>query len=113
MEDYLLSMKNYIKKQIDDIEEGEVLSASINKEYKQIHGIISNDYIDLHEQFKELHKKQFFIGRMIDLKNLLDKIDIAIKSNCEHICCIDYVDINEDRIQKIQYCEKCWTTLDK
>ena len=65
----------------------------------------------MHNQFKQLHTKQFFEGRLIDLKNLLEKINIAINSNCDHICVVDYVDISEERMQKSTYCEKCWTPL--
>jgi hypothetical protein len=111
--DYLISMRDYIQKQLQFIEECEQLSAAVNKKYKQsanfLNTIIDEDYIELQEQFKELHTRQFFKGRSIDLKDLLEKTTIALNANCEHICCVDYVDISEDKMQKIQYCEKCWT----
>jgi len=112
VENYLNLMKKYIKNKIAEIEESEIQYARIKKTFKIIQGSLSSDYIVLHEQFKEIHKTQFFNGNIKELKNLLEKIDNAIKSNCQHICCVDYIDINEDRMQKIQYCEKCWTTLD-
>jgi uncharacterized protein YnzC (UPF0291/DUF896 family) len=111
--DYLNSMRESIEKQISSIEESRQLVASINKKYKQTFLLqeVPGDYNELHNQFKEFHSKQFFEGRLIDLKNLLEQINIAINSSCDHICVVDYVDITEDRIQKITYCEKCWTTL--
>jgi len=113
MEEYLLLLKNYIKKQIDELDEGKEICQSIKKQFQQIQGSLSNDYNELNNQFKEIHDDFFYIYRKIDLKNLLDKIEIALKANCEHICCVDYVDINEYRMQKIQYCEKCWTEFSK
>jgi phosphoenolpyruvate-protein kinase (PTS system EI component) len=111
--DYLIEMRDYIKKQIQFIEECEQLSASVNKKYKKstmfLSKPIDEDYIELQEKFKELHTKDFFKGRYIDLQDLLNKVIIAIYANCEHICCVDYVDVSEDKMQKIQYCEKCWT----
>ena len=111
--DYLTSMRESIEKQILSIEESGQLVASINKKYQQtfLFQEIPLDYNELHNQFKQLHTKQFFEGRLIDLKNLLEKINIAINSNCDHICVVDYVDISEERMQKITYCEKCWTPL--
>jgi len=112
VENYLNMMKKYIKNKITEIEESEQCYATINKIFKKIQSSLSSDYIDLNEQFKEIHKTQFFDCNIKELKNLLEKIDNAIKSNCQHICCVDYIDICQDRMQKIQYCEKCWTTLD-
>lgn len=109
--DYLIEMRDYIQKQIQFIEECEQLSASVNKKYKKstMFNNLNEDFINLQEDFKELHTKDFFKGRYIDLKNLLERTTTAINANCEHICCVDYVDISEDKMEKIQYCEKCWT----
>ena len=111
--DYLTSMRETIEKQILSIEEATQMVATINKKYKQtfLFQEESSDYNKLDNEFNELHNKQFFEGRLIELKNLLEKINIAINSNCDHICVVDYVDISEDRMQKISYCEKCWIPL--
>jgi len=111
--DYLTSMKESIEKQILSLEESTQLVASINKKYKQtfLFQEAPEDYNELHNHFKEFHSKQFFEGRLIDLKNLLEQINIAINSNCDHICVVDYVDITEDKMQKVTYCEKCWIPL--
>ena len=111
--DYLTSMCEIIEKQILSIEESIQIVATIHKKYKQafLFQEEPSDYNKLDNEFKQLHNKEFFEGRLNQLKNLLEKINIAINSNCDHICVIDYVDISEDSMQKISYCEKCWIPL--
>ena len=106
-----IELKNInIRKRVVDL-----LEAANKRKESKIHVHINDDRIvDISDDVSDLQDQvsthtNNIASIVSDVS--LNKINIAINSNCDHICVVDYVDISEERMQKITYCEKCWTPL--
>jgi hypothetical protein len=106
--DNLLSIKNLIEKEIQEIIENQETFNLINEKYINI---LDDKFNDLYEDLKILYNKNFFICRIIELKNLLEKVKNKIIKKCDHKLCIDHIDIRDDKLVQIEYCEKCFYTF--
>jgi hypothetical protein len=102
--DHLLLIKTLIEKEIQEIIDNQEYVKSINQKF--------NYNNDLYEDYKILYDHNYFINRIIDLKNLLEKVKNKIIKKCHHKLCIDHIDVRDDKLIQIEYCEKCFFTFE-
>jgi hypothetical protein len=52
------------------------------------------------------------LRRSIEYQNIVDAINLYLHTNCEHNHIVeDYIDIDPDNSQRIEYCNDCGLTL--
>lgn len=104
---YLVLMRNCIKKQLFFFEELKDDIDTINSTSCEI---VNDD--KLLYDFNQQNDRESIKTKISELNFLLEIINKKIKDTCFHEYCEDTIDINEDTIKYIKYCEKCWTTFE-
>jgi len=49
-------------------------------------------------------------GRSRDYTKILELVDAYLLKHCKHVFVTDYIEMDAERGQNIQYCEKCYVS---